>query len=76
MICQTVHLSIYVFGATQILSRRPTYTSGLINTNRPFYIKDNDLAAVGVDSIGIVDSTKCTRLNVCEYNGLRCLTFC
>lgn len=49
MICQTVHLSIYVFGATQILSRRPTYTSGLINTNRPFHIKDNDLAAVSVD---------------------------
>lgn len=49
MICQTVHLSIYVFGATQILSRRPTYTNGLISTNRPFHIKDNELAAVSAD---------------------------
>lgn len=76
MICQTVHLSIYVFSATQILSRRPTFTNGLISTNRPVYIKGNYLAAVSVDSIRTVDSTKCTRLNVCEYNSLICFTFC
>ena len=75
-ICQTVHLSIYVFSATQILSRRRTFTNGLISKNRPFHIKDNYLAAVSVDSIRIVNSTKCIRLNVCEYNSLICFTFC
>ena len=44
MIRQTERLSIYVFSATQILSRR----------NRPVYIADNDLAAVGVDSMKLL----------------------
>ena len=51
---QTEHLSIYVFSARQILSRRPTFSDGLINTNRPVYITDNDLAAVGVDSMKLL----------------------
>lgn len=54
MIRQTEHLSIYVFSATQILSRRPTFSNGLINTNRPVYITDNDLATVGVDSMKLL----------------------
>lgn len=36
----------------QILSRREKkFSNGLINTNRPIYITDIDLAAVSVDSI-------------------------
>lgn len=54
MIRQTEHLSIHVFSATQILSRRPTFSNGLINTNRTVYITDNDLAAVGVDSMKLL----------------------
>ena len=33
---------------------RPTFSNGLINTNRPVYIIDNDLAAVGVDSMKLL----------------------
>lgn len=54
MIRHTEHLSIYVFSATQILSRRTTFSNGLINTNRPVYITVNDLAAVSVDSMKLL----------------------
>ena len=50
MIRQTVHLSILVFSATQILSRGPTFSNRLVHTNRPVYIKDNDLPAFSANS--------------------------
>ena len=65
MIRQTEHLSIYVFSATQILSRRPTFSNGLINTNRPVYITDNSSGRCRFNEA--VDSITCARLDVYEY---------
>lgn len=62
MIRQIVHFSF--LWAMQNLSRRPTFSNGLINTNRTVYIKNNDFAALIVDSIRFLIQQHVHLLNV------------